>query len=399
LPRRCGLVTPVPEARARGPLSGIRVVELAGMGPAPFCGMVLADLGATVVRVERPSGATRLVDPRLALTNRGKSSIVIDLKSDAGRDVALRLVRSADVLIEGYRPGAAERMGLGPDVCLDLRPTLVYGRMTGWGQDGPLADRAGHDINYTALAGALFGIGPAEQPLPALNLLGDFGGGGMLLAVGVLAALLHARITGSGQVVDAAMVDGVALLATGLFGLSAAGLWDDRRQGNMFDGSRPFYTTYLTKDGGHISVGAIENQFWREFLRVADLQSDVDPDRQNDPTTWPDTHAIVAARIAERTRDEWDRLFARADTCATAVLPLSAAPEHAHHRARETFVEIDGVRQPSPAPRFSASPTATPAPPQPPGADTTDVLRDVGYSTTEIDQFLAGGVVYASSNE
>jgi alpha-methylacyl-CoA racemase len=361
--------------------------------------MMLADLGASVVRVDRPAGATTLVAPRLALTNRGKSSIVVDLKQAAGTEIVRTLIRSADILVEGYRPGTAERMGLGPQDCLALNPALVYGRMTGWGQDGPLSKRAGHDINYTALSGALFGIGPADQPLPALNLLGDFGGGGMLLTVGVLAALVHARSTGQGQVIDAAMVDGAAVLATGLFGLLAAGSWTDERQANTFDGSRPYYTTYRTSDGGHIAVGALENQFWRQFLDSVGLLGQIDPERQDDPSTWPETRSVIAARIAERTREEWDQILSLRDTCASAVLPLSVAPDHPHHQARGSFVAIDGVRQPRPAPRFDKTPTEVPTPPPLPGMHTRDVLRAVGYSDEAITEFLARSVVCTASSD
>jgi alpha-methylacyl-CoA racemase len=386
----------MPETPRQGPLTGLTVVELAGMGPAPFCAMVLADLGARVIRVDRPVAREPLVAPELALTNRGKLSIALDLKQEAGRDVALTLIRSADVLIEGYRPGAAERMGLGPGVCLQIRPDLVYGRMTGWGQDGELAQRAGHDINYTALAGALYGIGPADQPLPALNLLGDFGGGGMLLAVGVLAAIISARLTGRGQVVDAAMVDGVSLLTTGLYGLAAAGTWHDRRQDNMFDGSRPYYTTYETSDGGHIAVGAIERQFWRAFLDATGLTDRVDAEAQNDPATWERTHRIVAGRMAERSLEEWSALLTASDTCATPVLPLSHAPGHPHNRSRDSFVEIAGVVQPRPAPRFAATPTAVPSPPPRPGADTIVILESAGYPNEAITELLAAGVAYGT---
>jgi alpha-methylacyl-CoA racemase len=378
-----------------GPLSGLTVIELAGLGPGPFCAMVLADLGARVIRIDRPAGPEPLVAPELALTNRGKVSIVLDLKQPRGRQVALRLIRSADVLIEGYRPGVTERMGLGPDDCLRVNAALVYGRMTGWGQEGELAQRPGHDINYTALSGALFGIGPAERPLPALNLLGDFGGGGMLLAFGVLAAVISARRTGRGQVVDAAMVDGVSLLATGLHGLAAAGSWHDQRQVNMFDGSRPYYTTYQTSDGGHLAVGALEPKFWRVFLTAVGLADTIDAGHQDDPATWERTRRAVAGRIAERTLAEWTTLLASVDACATPVLPLTQAPGHPHHRSRDSFVEIAGVTQPRPAPRFAATPTSVPSPPPRPGADTAGVLREAGYDERAIAELIASGVAHA----
>jgi alpha-methylacyl-CoA racemase len=387
----------VPDTTRSGPLAGLTVIELAGMGPGPFCAMVLADLGARVTRIDRPAGREPLVAPELALTNRGKASIALDLKQQRGRTVALRLIRSADVLIEGYRPGVAERMGLGPDACLQASPALVYGRVTGWGQEGELAQRAGHDINYTALSGALFGIGPADRPLPALNLLGDFGGGGMLLAVGILAALTHARRTGQGQVVDAAMVDGASLLTTGLYGLAAAGTWHDRRQANMFDGSRPYYTTYRTSDGGHIAVGALEREFWRAFLEATGLSETIDAECQNEPATWERTYLVVAGRIAERTVAEWSAILTASDTCATPVLPLSQAPDHPHHRSRQSFVAIAGVVQPRPAPRFAATPTTVPSAPPRPGADTIAILEAAGYDDKTIAELTATGVAYADA--
>lgn len=361
-----------------GPLSGIRVVELAGLGPAPFCGMVLADLGAEVVRVDRV-GASDGLD----LLNRGKRSIAVDLKRPEGVEVVLRLVGRSDALIEGFRPGVTERMGLGPDCCMERNRSLVYGRMTGWGQEGPLALSAGHDIDYIALSGALGSIGPADHPVPPLNLVGDFGGGGMLLAVGVLAALLGVRAGGPGQVVDAAMVDGSALLMTSHHGFMADGWWSEKRMANPLDGAAPWYRTYRTADGGHMAVGAIEPHFYAELLRVLGL-GDADLPAQNDRAGWPRLEEAFSNVFASRTRAEWEEAFRGVDACVTPVLDMTEAPRHPHNKARETFVTVDGVLQPAPAPRFAATPVATPSPPPPPGRDTDEILAWLGLSESDI---------------
>jgi alpha-methylacyl-CoA racemase len=376
-----------------GPLRGIRIVELAGLGPAPFCGMLLADLGADVIRVERPDGpaAGNLLAPELDLMNRGRRSVVLDLKSPAGLAALLRLVDGADALIEGFRPGVAERLGFGPDVCAARNPRLVFGRMTGWGQEGPVAARAGHDINYIALAGALDPIGSAGgPPVVPLNLVGDFGGGGMLLALGLVAALLEARTSGRGQVVDAAIVDGTALLTTILHALRAQGDWTDARGSNVLDGGAHFYGVYECADGAHLSVGAIEPQFYTRLLELLDLADDPDLIAgRTDPTRWPALRTRFADLFRTRTRDEWCDLLAGDDTCVAPVLSLGEAPAHPHNRARGTFTTLDGVVQPAPAPRFSRSGEVPPRRPPVPGAHTREVLTEAGLSAAEITELIA----------
>ncbi|MFC4496092.1 CaiB/BaiF CoA transferase family protein [Streptomyces ovatisporus] len=359
-----------------GPLRGVRVVELAGIGPGPFAAMVLADLGADVVRVERPGGAVLGIDPRSDVTNRNKRSVTVDLKSEDGVAAVLDLVSRADVLIEGNRPGVAERLGVGPEACLARNPRLVYGRMTGWGQDGPLAQRAGHDIGYIALTGVLGMTGPAGgPPYAAANLLGDYAGGSLYLVIGVLAALQHARAEGGeGQVVDAAIVDGTSHLSAMIHGMMAAGAWQDRRGSNLLDGGAPFYGTYETADGGFMAVGALEPQFYGEFVRLLGIEDDV-PDRA-DPGAWGELRAAVATRFKERTRQEWTAVFEGSDACVAPVLSLREAPAHPHLAARGTFVEYGGITQPAPAPRFSATPTGVSRPPAVPGADAAEVARD-----------------------
>ena len=367
-----------------GPLHGVRVIELESLAPAPFGCMVLADLGADVLRVDRPGSAghpvVRPTDPLV----RGRRSIRLNLKDPAGLAVLLRLLDAADVLVEGYRPGVAERLGCGPEVCLDRNPRLVYARMTGWGQDGPLAAAAGHDIDYIAVAGSLDPIGRAgERPVPPLNLLGDFGGGGMLLAVGVLAALLERERSGHGQVVDAAMVDGSALLATFIHGLRAGGAWRDERGSNLLDGGAPFYDTYQTADGKFVAVGALEAKFYAELVSRLGLDvSDLPP--QLDPAGWPALRERLTAAFAARTQAEWTEVFDGSDACVTPVLSMADAPGHPHNVARGTFIEVGGVRQPAPAPRFSRTPAAVPDPPPVPGSDTEAVLTSLGYSPAEI---------------
>ncbi|MDX3502619.1 CaiB/BaiF CoA-transferase family protein [Streptomyces sp. ATCC51928] len=358
-----------------GPLTGVRVVELAGIGPGPFAAMLLADLGADVVRVDRPGGAGLGIDPAYDLTNRNKRSVLLDLKSDGGPARVLDLVERADILIEGYRPGVAERLGVGPEPCLARNPKLVYGRMTGWGQDGPLAERAGHDIAYLALTGTLSMIGkPDEPPTVPANLVGDYAGGSLYLVVGVLAALQHARAHGEGQVVDAAIVDGAAHLASMIHGMLAAGSWQDRRGANLLDGGCPFYGTYATSDGGHMAVGPLEGQFYAEFAGLLGIADDF-PDRW-DLARWDELRAAVTARFLTRTRAEWTEVFAGTDACVAPVLSLTEAPHHPHLAARSTFVEHSGITQPAPAPRFSATPVSVRGGPARPGADTAAVAAD-----------------------
>ncbi|MFC5785634.1 MULTISPECIES: CaiB/BaiF CoA-transferase family protein [Streptomyces] len=358
-----------------GPLAGVRVVELAGIGPGPFAAMLLADLGADVVRVDRPGGAGLAIDPEYDITNRNKRSVIIDLKADDGPARVLDLVAKADVLIEGYRPGVAERLGVGPDACHARNPRLVYGRMTGWGQEGPLAQRAGHDIAYIALTGTLGMIGkPDEPPTVPANLVGDFAGGSLYLVVGILAALHHARDTGAGQVVDAAIVDGASHLAAMIHGMLAAGGWQDRRGSNLLDGGCPFYGTYETSDGKYMAVGALEQQFYDEFIAL--LGIDGTAPARKDLARWGELRDAVAARFKSRTREEWTAVFEGSDACVAPVLSLREAPGHPHLAARGTFTDHDGITQPAPAPRFSATPTAVRSGPAQPGADTAGVARD-----------------------
>ena len=360
----------------RGPLDGVRVVELAGIGPGPFAAMLLADLGADVVRVDRPGGAGLGTDPAYDLTNRNKRSVLIDLKADGGPGLVLDLAARADILIEGYRPGVAERLGVGPDECLARNPRLVYGRMTGWGQDGPLAGRAGHDIAYIAVTGTLSMIGePGGPPAVPVNLLGDYAGGSLYLVVGVLAALRHARTPdGTGQVVDAAIVDGAAHLATMIHGMLAAGGWRDRRGSNLLDGGCPFYGCYETSDGGYLAVGPLEQRFYDEFIELLGI-GDTAPAR-DDPARWEELRTAVADRFRTRTRAQWTTVFEGTDACVAPVLSLGEAPRHPHIAARATFVEHGGLTQPAPAPRFSATPVSVHSGPALPGADTEAVAAD-----------------------
>ncbi|MFF4959688.1 CaiB/BaiF CoA transferase family protein [Streptomyces sp. NPDC001222] len=359
----------------QGPLTGVRVVELAGIGPGPFAAMLLADLGADVVRVERPNGSGLAIDPDFDVTNRGKRSVIVDLKSERGLASVLDLVERADILIEGYRPGVAERLGVGPDTCHARNPGLVYGRMTGWGQEGPLAPRAGHDIAYIAVTGTLGLIGAPDAPpaVPA-NLVGDYAGGSLYLVVGVLAALHHARATGTGQVVDAAIVDGAAHLASMIHGMLAAGGWQDRRGVNLLDGGCPFYGTYETADGQYMAVGALEPQFYEEFVDLLGLDGQA-PARK-DMARWGELREAVAARFKTRTRAQWTAHFEGSDACVAPVLSLREAPAHPHLAARGTFTDVGGITQPAPAPRFSVTRTAVRGGPARPGADTGDVARD-----------------------
>ncbi|MEU8306992.1 CaiB/BaiF CoA-transferase family protein [Actinomadura sp. NPDC048955] len=367
-----------------GPLSGVRVIELAGIGPGPFAAMLLADLGADVIRVDRASAvrdgeSTGGTD----FTNRGKRSIAIDLKSERGREVVLRLVERSDVLLEGFRPGVTERLGIGPDDCLARNPRLVYGRMTGWGQEGPLAHTAGHDVGYIAITGALHAIGRAGGPPQVpMNLLGDFAGGSMYLVTGVLAALLESRANGRGQVVDAAIVDGTAHLSTFIHGFLAGGIWEDRRGVNMLDTGAPWYDVYETSDGRHMAVGAIEPQFYAEFLRRLGLDGE-DLPAQYDRDRWPAMRDRFAAAFRTRTRDEWAEVFVPSDACVAPVLSMTEAAEHPYNTSREVFPDLAGHRQPAPAPRFSRTPADTDGVPVLPGGQTRAVLDELGFDDAE----------------
>lgn len=383
-----------------GPLEGVRVLEIGGVGPTPFCGMVLADLGAEVVRFER-AGAdlleSSIKDPLL----RSRRSISLNLKQPRAIEVALRLVESADVLIEGFRPGVAERLGLGPEVCLARNSRLIYGRMTGWGQEGPLARAAGHDINYIALTGALHLIGtPGGKPVPPLNLIGDFGGGGMLLAVGVLAALHEVRRSGRGQVVDAAMLDGVAAMMAMYFGFRAQGLFRDATGENFLAGAAPYYDVYETKDGAYVSIGSLEPQFFAELLERLGLDREryaaSGMPHLDDATRrerWPELREAIATAFRSRTRAEWRERLEGTDVCFAPVLSLEEAPRHPHNLARGTFTEVNGLLQNAPAPRFSHSTLDAPRPPRRPGEDSVALLREAGYSEAEIEDLRQEGTL------
>jgi alpha-methylacyl-CoA racemase len=377
-----------------GPLQGVKVVELAGLAPVPFCAMLLADMGAEVVRIDRKSGSTAPVtlDPSSNVFNRSRRSIAMDLKSPDAVETVLKLVEKADIFIEGYRPGVTERMGLGPDACLARNPRLVYGRMTGWGQTGPLAQRAGHDINYIALSGALHLIGrKGENPVPPLNLVGDMGGGGLFLAFGVLCALIEARQSGKGQVVDAAMVDGASLQLAGILAVRAMGRWSDERGTNMVDTGAPFYEVYETSDGKYIAVGAIEPQFYAALSKGAGL----DPGkfgRQMDEQLWPEMKKELAAIFKTKTRDEWDAIFEGTDACVTPVLSLEEAADHPHNVSRGLYTKTPAL-QPMPGPRFSRTPGEISSPPARLGQHTREALRDWGIPETEIDRLQGAGAI------
>lgn len=373
-----------------GPLAGIKIIELAGIGPGPFCGMMLADMGAEVIRVDRSGGGGRR--PTDVLT-RGRKSIAVDLKSEAGKEVILKLCEGADGLFEGFRPGVTERLGIGPADCMARNPKLVYGRMTGWGQEGPMAQAAGHDINYISLAGALHAIGAKEgKPIPPLNLVGDFGGGGMVLAFGLVCALLEAQKSGEGQVVDTAMVDGAAILMSMFFSMKALGAMKDERGSNMLDGGAHFYDAYETSDGKYISIGSIEPQFYALLLEKANLDKD-DFAAQMDQSRWPEYKEKVTAAFKTKTRDEWCELMEGSDVCFSPVLSLDEVADHPHNKARKVFVEIDNVLQPSPAPRFSRTGAELSHGSRIAGEDTVKVLSDAGYSGDEIESLVESGAV------
>lgn len=376
-----------------GPLGDVRVVELGGIGPAPHAGMLLADLGADVIRVDRVTLASggRGDRTRHDLLHRGKRSLAVDLKSAGGVEVILRIVTGCDVLIEGFRPGVVEGLGLGPEDCLARNPTLVFGRVTGWGQEGPLSHTAGHDIDYLAASGALGAIGTEDEPIPPLNLVADFGGGSLYLVAGVLAGLLSARATGEGTVVDAAMVDGVAHLSTMAHAAIAEGWWGSRRRSNLLDGGAPFYTTYRTADGAHVAVGALEPQFYGELVDGLGLDPSELPS-QMDRGRWNELRAVFAARFAARTAAEWESVFSGGDACVTVVVGLADAPGQPHMAARGTFVEVEGVTQPRPAPRFDGRRTLPGTPPHI-GQHTDEILAEAGYAASEIGSLRSQSII------
>lgn len=387
-----------------GPLQGLRVIELASIGPGPMCCMLLADLGADVIRVDRlePSGLGVAMDKRFEVNGRSRRSVAIDTRKPDGRDAVLRLVSGADVLIEGFRPGVTEKMGLGPADCQARNPRLVYGRMTGFGQSGPLAGAAGHDLNYIALTGVLGAIGRGgrgaagdtdSRPVPPLNLVGDYGGGALYLAFGVLAALFERQRSGRGQVVDAAMVDGAASLASIFFGLKAAGTWDAGARGaNLLDGGAPFYDTYETADGRHVSLAPLEPKFFATLAAAIGLDERF-VKRQYDRQLWPEMRAAIAAIMRGRTREEWSARLEGSDACFAPVLSFDEAPAHRHAREREAFIEIDGVVQPAPAPRFDRTPAGLPRAAPAVGAHSDQILAEAGYDAADIAALRAGGVV------
>ncbi|HMO46429.1 MAG TPA: CaiB/BaiF CoA-transferase family protein [Rubrivivax sp.] len=385
-----------------GVLSGIRVLEFEAIGPGPFGGMLLADMGADVLRIDRPQPAAdlglRTEKPKVEVTGRGRRSVTLDLKAPGAADIVLELAARADVLLEGFRPGTMERLGLGPDAVLARNPRLVYGRMTGWGQTGPLAQRAGHDINYVALSGVLSTIGPAGgRPVPPLNLVGDYGGGGMLLALGVVAALLQVQRGGPGQVVDAAMFEGAAQLATGVWGLYASGNWHEQRGSNLLDGGAPWFDTYRTADGGYMAVGAAEARFYAQVLEGLSLRAAELP-AQHDRARWPQLREKLAEAFARRTRDEWCAVFDGSDACVSPVLGLGEAPEHPQARARQSFVEVGGVLQPAPAPRFSATPSQRPRAAPRRGEHGAGALRDWGFDVVQVEALRAQGLGFAAGD-
>jgi alpha-methylacyl-CoA racemase len=375
-----------------GPLSHLKIVEFAGIGPGPMAAMLLADLGADVLRLERIQGPS--IRLRSGVLNRSRRSVAIDLKQPDGVETALKLLEQADALIEGFRPGVMERLGLGPDVCLARNPKLVYGRMTGWGQEGPLAHAAGHDINYIALTGALNAIGTKEgPPSPPLNLVGDFGGGALYLAFGLVCGILEAVQSGKGQVLDVAMVDGAASLMTSIYGSRSIGAWKDDRQSNQTDGGAHYYGAYETKDGKFISIASIEPQFYAELLERLGLDG-ADLPEQLDREHWPDLKGKLEALFKTRTRDEWCEILEGTDVCFAPVLSMAEAPDHPHMKARGAFVEVGGVVQPAPAPRFSRTPAEVSAPPPSPGQDTAAALKDWGIPEEAVSKLLADGVAW-----
>ncbi len=378
-----------------GPLAGLCIVELAAIGPAPFAGALLADFGADVIRIDRIPAPGAVADPpaRFDFYNRNKRSLAVDLKRPEGVATVLRLLARADALTEGFRPGVAERLGLGPAVCLAANPRLIYGRMTGWGQDGPLAREAGHDIDYLALTGALHSIGTEERPVPPLNLVADLGGGAMYLAVGVLAAMLSAQRTGRGQIVDAAMVDGVANLMSAFQAFRQRGLWTEGRGENIVDGGAPYYNTYATRDGRWLAVGAIEPQFYAALLKLLALDREPLP-AQDDRSAWPALRARFAAVFATRSRDEWVQAAAGREACIAPVLSIDEAPEHPQMQARASFTQFDGVLHPTPAPRFSQTPAALRRRAPSPGEHSRELLAQFGFDPAEIDALQAAGVCH-----
>jgi alpha-methylacyl-CoA racemase len=378
-----------------GVLSGYRVIELAGIGPGPMCAMLLSDMGADVLRIDRAAdaGLGIAMDPKYSLLNRGRRSVAFDLKKPEAIEAVLKLVAKADALIEGFRPGVTERLGLGPDDCLKRNPRLIYGRMTGWGQEGPLAHAAGHDINYIALSGALHSFGrKGDAPVPPLNLVGDFGGGALYLALGVVAGLLEAQKSGKGQVVDAAMVDGAASLMTAIYGMHGSGFWNNERGDNILDTGAHYYEVYETKDGKYVAIGSIEAKFYAELLEKSGLKSEELP-HQQDRKSWPRMKERLKTLFRTKTRDEWCKIMEGSDICFAPVLNMDEAPKHPHNKHRGTFIEEGGVTQPGPAPRFSRTPSKIQRPPARPGEHTVEALRDWGFADSDLETLRKCGAI------
>lgn len=378
-----------------GPLAGIKIVEMGGIGPGPMCALLLADMGAEIIRIDRmqEAGLGINTDPKFSLLLRGRRSVAVDSKTKEGQELILSLLDQADGLIEGFRPGVMERLGLGPDIVAARNPKLIYGRMTGWGQDGPMASAAGHDLNYIALSGALHAIGrKGEAPTPPLNLVGDFGGGALYLAMGMLAAMLEAKKSGEGQVVDVSMVEGAASLMTTFFGLAAAGIWTEERGTNILDSGAHFYDVYETSDGKYVSIGSIEAKFYAELLQLTGLENE-DLPHQMDVASWPKLRVRFAEVFITKTRDEWCDIMEGTDVCFAPVLSIKEAPEHAHNKARGSFVEVDGVVQPAPAPKFSRTQSEIQGPPCSPGEHTEEALKDWGISDEKISNLIKATVI------
>ena len=377
-----------------GPLNGLRIVEVRGIGPGPYAGMLFADMGADVIVVERAAEPSGVAPPAAHDTNmRGKRSIALNLKTPEGVEILLKLLESSDAVFEGFRPGVAERLGFGPDVCLARNPKLVYGRVTGWGQSGALSHSAGHDINYIALTGVLAAIGPSDKPSLPLNIIGDYAGGSLFLVIGMLAALLAAKQSGVGQVVDAAITDGSAHLMSLFHTLAPLGLWQSERNANLLDGAAPFYDVYETADGKYVSIGSIEPQFFRLLLELLEMDTALLA-LQHDRSAWPQLRDEIASKIKKRTQAEWRDVLEGTDVCFAPVLDMTEASRHPHHQDRRTYIDVGGVVQPAPAPRFSQSPTTQPEPPHAEGADTRSVLASLGLSVEQIDAALATGAAF-----
>jgi len=376
-----------------GPLAGIKIIEMKGIGPGPYAGQILADLGAEVVVVERASKPNSIAPPSAMDVNaRGKKSIALDLRKPAGLETLMKLIEQADAIFEGNRPGVAEKLGFGPDVCLARNPKIIYGRMTGWGQTGTLAHSAGHDMNYISLTGAAAAIGSKETPVPPLNIVGDYAGGSLFLVVGMLSALLEAQRSGKGQVIDAAITDGSAHLMSMFYTLSKLGAWNSKRESNLLDGGTPYYAAYQTADGKHLSVGAIEPQFFAEMVERAGLPESFIQD-QNNPAKWGEIRATMVETFKSKSRDEWVQIFEGSDACVAGILDYQEAVEHPHNQSRKTYVEVNGDLQPAPAPRFSRSECPVPAAPSAEGADTKQVLSAWGFADSDIESLDQAGIL------